>query len=181
MIIIIIKILATATLISDIFILVALLYFILRLFYKVGWLEIVLDFFSKYVLVFAFIVALTATTGSLFFSEIAGLVPCKLCWFQRIFMYPQALILGIALFYKDLNIKKYIMPMCAIGGSISVYNYYFQLFPPAVNSCSLNDLESCSQKIFMHYGYITIAIMALTASLLIYILMANFADRQNKQ
>ena len=46
------------------------------------------EIISAHGLLFAFVVVATATLGSLFYSEIAGFEPCKLCWFQRIFMYP---------------------------------------------------------------------------------------------
>ena len=127
----IIKALATLTMLSDIIIALALLYFVFRIYFKLGFLESVLNFFRRYSLQFALFVAMSATLGSLFFSEIAKFTPCKLCWFQRIFMYPQVLILGIALFYKDFsNSQNMLHPMCVIGGFISIYKYcnYLQLF-----------------------------------------------------
>src|SRR3989344_7855918 len=70
-----------------------------------------IQFLSEYSLVFSFFIALFATSGSLFFSEIAHFTPCKLCWYQRIFMYPQLLLLGIATIKNDFNIRRYILPM----------------------------------------------------------------------
>ena len=122
-------------------------------------------------LILAFIIALTATSGSLFFSEVMAFVPCKLCWFQRMFIYPQVLLLGIAFYFGDYNVRKYVIPMCVLGGSFSVYNYYIQLFPPETLACSLNASESCSNILSMYYGYITFPVMALTASVLILALM----------
>lgn len=59
----------------------------------------------NYTLYMAWIVSMIATLGSLFFSEILGFIPCELCWFQRIMMYPLCIILGIATFYNEKNIK----------------------------------------------------------------------------
>jgi disulfide bond formation protein DsbB len=168
---IIIQGLAALTLIGNIFIVVSILYFLIRLIKKINCLEKILDFLGHFAFTGAFIVALIATAGSLYFSEVARLTPCELCWFQRIFMYPQALTLLIALIYKDRRVKKYIMPMSLIGGGISIYNYYLQIFPPAVSTCSINSADSCSRIISMYYGYITFSFMALTASTLIFILM----------
>lgn len=167
----VIKSLAILTLLSNCFILLSVIYLIFRSFGKIGLVENIIKFFRNHALAFALTVALTATSGSLFFSEVALLSPCKLCWFQRIFMYPQALILGIALYFKDISVRKYIIPMCIVGGTISIYNYYLQLFPPAASLCAINAVDSCSEKIYMQYGYITFAVMALTASLLILIFM----------
>lgn len=63
----------------------------------------------------AWIVALVATIGSLYFSEVKGFVPCVLCWYQRIAMYPLALLLGVAAFFGDHGIRRYVMPLALIG------------------------------------------------------------------
>ena len=168
----VINFLAGLTLLSDIFIVILIIYLLLRQVRKIIFLESLLDIFTRYAIILAFIVALTATGGSLFFSQVAGIVPCELCWFQRIFIYPQVIILGLALYFKDPAARKYAIVLGLIGGTISLYNYFIQLFPPAVSVCSINAADSCSQTIIMAYGYITFAVMALTASILIIILMA---------
>ena len=167
----IINIFADITLLTDILLLISLFYWLIGNFFPVKFLDPVYRFCKKHAIFMAFIVALAASSGSLFFSEVLKFVPCRLCWFQRIFMYPQALLLGLAVYYKDDKIRKYIIPMCLIGGSISAYNYYLQLYPPNILACSLNSVDSCSQRIFMLYGYITFAVMAFTASALILTLM----------
>lgn len=168
-----VQIYATLTLVADIAIILLFFYWLIGNFYPLKFLKPVLKFISQNAVLLAFVVALAATLGSLSFSEILGYTPCRLCWFQRIFMYPQALLLGLALYYKDIKIRRYSIPMCIFGGVVSIYNYYLQLFPPNILSCSLNAAESCSQKIFMLYGYITFAVMALTASILILIIFFN--------
>ena len=62
-------------------------------------------FWTEHALLFAFIVALTGMLGSLTYSNVLGYTPCELCWFQRIFMYPQAILLGIAAWRKDFESK----------------------------------------------------------------------------
>ena len=73
---------------------------------------------NEFSLQFAFITALAAMLGSLFYSEIAGYYPCPLCWYQRIAMYPLAVVLGVALWKSDYGVYKYLIPISAIG-------YYF--------------------------------------------------------
>ncbi len=114
----------------------------------------------------AFIVALIATSGSLFYSQIAGYTPCKLCWFQRIFMYPLVLLLGIAI-YKKEKIPQYTIPMSIIGGMIAFYHYMIQV-TKLTFSCT--EGVECAVRNFFHLGYITIPLMAFTAFLLIIIL-----------
>lgn len=163
--------LATLTLLSNIALLFSALYLLFKHIGQITFLDPFFRFCKKNALILAFIAALTATSGSLFFSEIMKFVPCKLCWFQRIFIYPQVILLGVALYFRDYNIRRYIIPMCVLGGSFSVYNYYTQLFPPETLACSLNTSESCSNILSMYYGYITFSVMALTASTLIFALM----------
>ena len=178
----VISLLSTLTLIGDIILVLLVLLFVFNKIKKNAKIEKLFNFLGKESIFLAFIIALIATSGSLFFSEVAKYVPCKLCWFQRICMYPQVLLLGVALYFKDKNIRRYVIPLSAVGASISAYNYYIQLFPPVVNFCSLSNADSCSQKIIFQYGYITFAVMALTASLLI-IFLNNFSywrDNQKK-
>lgn len=120
-------------------------------------------------LAFAFIVSVIATLGSLFLSEIAHFVPCKLCWFQRIFMYPQVLLLGIATFKNDFGVRKYIIPLSAIGLTIAIYHYILQMSPIPL-PCT-DELASCAARQFAQFGYITIPMMSLTAFLLIIFFM----------
>ncbi|KPC98964.1 Disulfide bond formation protein C [Geobacillus sp. BCO2] len=73
--------------------------------------------------------SLIATLGSLYFSEVLGFIPCDLCWFQRIFMYPQVIILGIAIVRKDAAAARYSFTLSLIGGGISLYHYGLQKIP----------------------------------------------------
>ncbi|ANE43682.1 disulfide bond formation protein B [Deinococcus puniceus] len=68
----------------------------------------------------AWVVALLATIGSLWFSESRGFIPCVLCWFQRIAMYPLALLLGIAALRGDLTIRAYALPLAAVGWVVAL-------------------------------------------------------------
>ena len=127
------------------------------------------NFFSQNALPLAFVVSLTAMSGSLFFSEIAHFIPCKLCWYQRIAMYPQVILLGIASLKNDFGIKRYILPLSAVGLIIAIYHYALQMSPFPL-PCS-DEVANCSLKQVGYYGYITIPLMAATAFLIIICLM----------
>ena len=153
---IIITILSILTIIGDIS-LVAYVFFLVFMRKKTQVLV------KKHGLWLAFLVALTATLGSLYFSEILGYEPCRLCWFQRILMYPQVLLLGLALSYRDRKIGRYVVPLSVIGACISIYHYVIQRTGPLV--CNVG--VPCTSQYTFNYGYITIPMMALTAFLMI--------------
>ena len=70
-----------------------------------------------------------ATVSSLFLSEIAGFPPCKLCWYQRIFMYPQVIVLGVGYLLNDLKARLMAIILSGIGAAIAIYHILVQFFP----------------------------------------------------
>ena len=121
---------------------------------------------APYALWAAFVVALLATAGSLYFSEIAHFLPCQLCWYQRIAMYPLVLILGIAAFRRDIGVRIYVIPLAAVGAVISTYHYLLEWFPSIdAGTCSVG--IPCSQVWFRQFGFISLPLLALLAFLLV--------------
>ena len=137
---------------------------------KIPFLEDLKHSLRKKSMLLALIVSLTATLGSLFYSEILGYAPCKLCWFQRIFMYPLPIIFAIALKKKDFKIKDYAIPLAVIGALIAAYHYSIQVFQ-FTTACNADSEIPCNIVYSFELGYITIPMMALTAFILIIILM----------
>ncbi|MFD2617320.1 disulfide oxidoreductase [Terrilactibacillus laevilacticus] len=117
----------------------------------------------NYRLYLAWLMAILATFGSLYLSEILGWTPCKLCWFQRIFMYPLTILLGIACFRNDRQIALYILPLSMVGGLISAYHYAEQHIQALQGQTFCGAGVSCSQKYFELFGFITIPFLALIA------------------
>ncbi len=121
---------------------------------------------------FAFFVALISTLGSLTYSDIIGYEACKLCWFQRILMYPQVIILGMALFKKNYSIADYPIVLSIIGAVLAGYHYLLQIgVAPAIPCSAVGYSASCSQRFVLQYGYITIPMMALSSFILIALLL----------
>lgn len=138
------------------------------LFPKSNFGNAALKFFGKYAVVFSLIVAALATGGSLLYSDVVGYEPCKLCWYQRIFMYPQVVLLTLALKIKDKNIWIYSIALAVIGALLAGYHYLLQLgVAPSLPCSAVGYSISCSQRFALTYGYITIPMMALTAFLMI--------------
>ena len=119
----------------------------------------------------AFTAALLATLGSLTYSEILGYEPCKLCWIQRILMYPQVLILGLAVWGRHKRSRALLdasLILSAVGTLVALYRYLLQLgVAPALPCAAVGYSVSCSQRFVMEFGYITIPLMALSAFLFI--------------
>ena len=74
-------------------------------------------------------VAVVATLGSLYYSEVADFPPCRLCWFQRIGMYPLAVILPVAAWRRDRQVRWYALPLAVGGGAVSIYHVLVERFP----------------------------------------------------
>ncbi len=162
--------LATFTVMAQIFIVIfAIIFLLSRLDENNKPIKQIIQFFTDNALSFAFLVSVVTTLGSLYFSEIAHFVPCKLCWFQRIFMYPQVLLLGVASIKNDFGIKKYIIPLSIIGLVIAIYQYVLQMSPIPL-PCT-DEIASCAAKEFVEFGYITIPMMSLISFLLILMFM----------
>lgn len=121
-------------------------------------------------LVLATLVASAATAGSLYFSEIADFVPCRLCWFQRICMYPLVAVLGIAAWRRDQGARWYCLPLLVAGGSISTYHYIIEWKPSwGESACGVG--PSCTDVWFRELGFVTLAFMALAGFVAITVLL----------
>ena len=118
----------------------------------------------------AWVVAAVATGGSLYFSEVAHYLPCELCWYQRIAMYPLAVMLAVAAFYRLRDAVAAMFPVVLVGAAISIYHYQLEWFPDQKTVCS--EGIPCSVIWFRELGYITIPMLALTAFAVIAVLLA---------
>src|SRR3954452_12563893 len=121
--------------------------------------------------------ALVATLGSLFFSEVSQFIPCRLCWFQRIGMYPLAAFLLIAAIRRDYRGGAlYGLPCAVFGALVAIYHIYIEYHPEAETAgCKIG--APCTTKWIDKLGYITIPVLALTAFLAIITLLAMALSR----
>jgi disulfide bond formation protein DsbB len=179
------KILSILTIVVQIAIILFLIYliFVKSLFKKkINLGEKIISFFKKNSNLFLFIFSLTATLGSLFFSTIAKYIPCELCWFSRIFMYPIAIITLAALLKKDKRVYIYTIPLSIIGFFISCYHYYISTFnTQIITTCSATG-PSCLINYFKEFSYITFPMMAATAFVAIFILsIFMYLNQKNKE
>ncbi len=112
----------------------------------------------------AWTIAVVAMLGSLYYSDVAHFAPCRYCWYQRIGIYPWAIILGIAAFRRDVSIRTYAIPVLAVSSLVSVYHILIERFPDVFgDSCSAVG-PPCAIIYFEQFGFITLPLMALTAA-----------------
>lgn len=114
-------------------------------------------------------VALIATAGSLFYSEVMGYEPCEMCWYQRILMYPLVIIYGTALFKKNLSIALPGLFMSGIGMCVSTYHYLIQKLPAFSEAGGSCGLVPCNFQYVNYFGFVTIPFMAGTAFIIIFV------------
>jgi len=118
----------------------------------------------------AWTVALVATSGSLYFSEVAGFVPCRLCWYQRYAMYPLVALLALAAFRRLRPWVPFFLPVSLVGLAVSVHHHYIERYPES-ESASCKSGIPCSTRWIWEFDYISIPVLAGTAFALISILL----------
>ncbi len=108
------------------------------------------------------LVAAVTTAGSLYYSEVAHFTPCPLCWYQRIAMYPMAVILLVAAVRRDLPSRWYVLPQLVIGAIIAAYHTQLQAFPDR-SSPFCSTTEPCTTRYVWEFGFVSLPFMALAA------------------
>src|SRR5438067_6133209 len=124
-----------------------------------------------YELWLAFLVASIATGGSLFFSEIANFIPCELCWYQRICMYPLSITTLLAALAADRRAARYLLPLPLVGAGVSAYHLLVEnQVVSEAQTCKISAPGGCALKWINEFGYMTIPTLALTGFALIFAL-----------
>jgi len=148
-----------------------------------GPLDAVRNLLWGYELWGAFVVAAIATGGSLFYSQIAGFIPCEFCWFQRLMMYPLSILTLLIAARGDNRAARYLLPLPIVGAGTSIYHILIErnvIKEPKL--CSVNVPGGCGINwIANHsFGYLTIPTLALTAFLLIigFLLLASAEESE---
>ena len=117
----------------------------------------------------AFVVAAIATGGSLFYSQVAGFIPCEFCWFQRMMMYPLSILTLLIAARGDNRAARYLLPLPVVGAGTSIYHMLLEhhvIKEPG--ACTLTGGGCTANWIALHsFGYLTIPTLALTAFLLL--------------
>lgn len=156
------------------------IYLILAFIFKKSWGGDIIKFIGKYGIILSFITALSAVIGSMIYSNVVGYEPCELCWWQRIFIYPQAILFLIAWIKKDRKIFTYTIWLAILGALVGTYHSFINLGGHSPLPCAAEG-AACAKVFVFEYGYITIPMMSLTISafLILIALISRNYDKNN--
>ncbi len=118
----------------------------------------------------AFAVATFATLGSLYLSEVMHFVPCPLCWYQRICMYPLSVALLVGALRRDRDVYAYVLPPAFVGAAFAIYHTQLQAFPEQTGRFCTG-AELCKVRYIWEFGFVSIPFMALSAFTFIIVMM----------
>ncbi len=138
---------------------------------KIRFFDALTNFCGRHALPLLFALTFGGVAASLFYSNVAGFIPCTLCWWQRIFLYPQALIFALAIYARQKTPRVYAWALTLPGFVIAAYHTYLQFGGSPLLPCSATTATTCAQRYFLNFGYVTIPTMALTAFALIGVLL----------
>lgn len=138
-------------------------------------------FHAKHGLWVAFGFALIATLMTLYYSEVLGQAPCSWCWVQRIFLYPQVVIFGLAAVMKDARAVWYSVGLSILGAIVALYHHWLQMGGSDFFPCPASGPgPACEVPTFITWGFITFPFMALVLFifLILYVLWLRMLWRK---
>ena len=119
----------------------------------------------------AWAIALVSLVGSLYFSEILDFVPCVLCWYQRIFMWPLVFVIGIGILRRDGALWAYVLPLSVMGTMVALYQNLLVWHVISERLAPCISGVSCVDQPFVVLNFITIPLLSLVSFVLITMLM----------
>lgn len=147
---------------------------ILGLLLLVGWVILlvvnaytkkgfaIVNIFSRHVLPLGFLISTSGLVLSLVYSDVWGFAPCDLCWYQRIFLYPQAFLFAYAWWKKDYAVLPYSLVLSVVGFIIAAYHHALQVGYDMYKPCSTSPFAvDCAKPSFVEFGFVTFPLMAV--------------------
>ncbi len=125
----------------------------------------------------AFVLSLVTAALTLYYSDVLGFEPCPLCWWQRVFLYPQVIIFALAL-WKGISFRLLSIVFSVLGLGVALYHHALQMLPAGSLPCPASG-PSCSQITLLEFGYITYPLMAATLFAFLIVLMIAHKVRAN--
>jgi disulfide bond formation protein DsbB len=139
-----------------------------------------MNWVKEHSLYFAWIIALSGLGLSLFFGEILNIEPCRLCWYQRIAIFPLALFLGIAAYKHDRELALYSLPLVAFGGLFAFYQVISSNFPSTHVHALCGSPEHCALPIFYLFGVVSFPLLSTIGFALIAIFLLLSGKPENQ-
>ena len=121
----------------------------------------------------SFVITIGASALTLYYSEILGIAPCAWCWMQRVFLYPQIILFGLALWKRDKTIADYSIGFSIAGFIVAMYQHYLQMGGTSVIPCpaTADKATDCAVRFLFEFGYITFPLMAATLFVYLIVIM----------
>ncbi|MEK7155746.1 MAG: disulfide bond formation protein B [Patescibacteria group bacterium] len=160
--------LALGTVLIQILAVLLVVFFILR---KREALGDTIAFVAKWGLWIGFLASLAGTTIALYYSDVLGFEACYWCYWQRYFLFPQVILLGMAAWKKDAYMADYSIILSVAGGLVALYHHALQMLPGSGLPCPATGV-SCAQRIFFEFGYITYPLMAFSVFAFLVVILA---------
>ena len=145
-----------------------------------AWLAIA-RLLGQQALLVAWIVAIVTTLGSLYYSLHVGYIPCELCWYQRIVMYPLVVVLGVGWLRRDTKAWITAGVFVVVGAPLSLYHWLVERVPSLSEGSSCSILAPCNAPFFEKLGFVTLAWMCMSSFFLIGTLLAVSVVAQRAQ
>ena len=143
-------------------------------------LEPIADFLGKWGLWIGLLLTAGGVASSLFYSEVLGILPCGLCWLQRVFLYPQTLLFAVAIWKRDKSVADYSIAFSIFGGVVALYQHYLQMGGTSVLPCpAVATNADCAVRFLFEFGYITFPLMSFSVFAFLIIVML-FVRNRNK-
>lgn len=115
----------------------------------------------------AWLIATISTLGALFLGEVMGYMPCTLCWYQRIAMFPLVFVLAAGLFPFDPRVVRYALPLALVGSVLAAFHMALVAgwIPESIKPCQPG--VPCSEVLVTWFGFVTIPLLSLFAFLIV--------------
>lgn len=117
---------------------------------------------SAYIFPLGFLVSFGGVFLTLYYEYGLKYLPCDLCWYQRIFLYPQMFMFAYAWYKKDVSVLPYTLILSVVGLVIATYHHLLQMGYDVYKPCSTAPFAvSCSEPPFLEFGFVSFPFMAM--------------------
>lgn len=140
-------------------------------FRKSSWAKGIVKIVGDSGLWVSFLLVLAGTILSLIYSEYFGIVPCGLCWVQRVFLYPQLILFGLASLKKERSIADYSIILSVFGAVVALYQHYLQMGGTSTLPCPASGVSDCAKRFLFEFDYITFPLVAFSSFALLIVIM----------
>lgn len=126
---------------------------------------------ARFAVPFSLLAVTVSTVMTLVYSEYFGIVPCSLCWLQRVALYPQVFLFAIAWKVKDKTVALYAISLSVFGMLVALYQHYLQMGGGSILPCPASGEADCGKRFMFEMGYITYPLSAFSLFALITVVM----------